>query len=163
MTRSSLIYQLIIFVIILFLVACANKPKGGLPLAMQQDLQVDTSLIAVIPYTGEWIPGKTNTPATLTMDDMKRIEFLLTSCVTRNDKTIDLKGEKYKRQYIAVTNEKGDKIVWVNCLCRVDDSNWKTSIAVVHDGGSCYFNLMINLTKSMYYDFWVNGYARAEY
>jgi hypothetical protein len=35
---------------------------------------------------------------------------------------IDLK--KYKRQYIAVTNSKGEKEVWVNCFCNTWRKNW---------------------------------------
>lgn len=158
MTRSSLIYLLFLYIIV-SLAACANKPKGTSREALLWEQQVDTSLIAVIPYTGEWgTGGKNNTPASLTMDDMKKIEFLLQSCVSRN-KDVDLKREKYRRQYIAMTNDKGEKIVWINCFCGVDNDNWRNSIVMVHDGGSCYFNLKVNLTKGVYYDFWVNGYA----
>lgn len=157
MPRSPLILALVLYIII-SLTACADKPKATYPDALRKDQQVDTALIAVIPYTGEWLPGKNNKPATLTMDEMKQIESLLKSCA-RNSKVIDLKRGNYKRQYVAVTNDEGEKIVWINCFCQTDGENWKTSIIMVHDGGSCYFHLKVNLTKGVYYDFWMNGYA----
>ncbi|AEV98146.1 hypothetical protein A4D02_33690 [Niastella koreensis] len=160
MPRSCLFYPQVLQIIV-FLAACAHKPKATYPEALLWDQQVDTSLIAVIPYTRELFSGENkgnNTAATLTKDDMKRIEFLLTNCV-QNNKDIDLKNGKYKRQYVAVTNDKGEKIVWVNCFCHVDGFDWKKSIVMVSDGGSCYFNVEINLTRGEYNGFWVNGYA----
>lgn len=81
---------------------------------------------------------------------------------------IDLKH--YKRQFVCAIDPKGDKIVWINCLCFGDDMNswiygdevdprynWKTNILVVQDGGNCYFNIKINLTKRKSYDLMVNG------
>jgi len=65
----------------------------------------------------------------------------------------------YKRQYIAVKNKQGETEVWVNCFCKIAGEKWKTEIEYIDDGGNCYFNLKINLTKSSYYDFIVNGEA----
>jgi len=73
------------------------------------------------------------------------------------DFVIDLK--KYKRQYIAVINSKGEKEVWVNCFCDTWKKNWRKELIFVLDGGNCYFNLKINLTKGEYYDLMVNGDA----
>ena len=73
---------------------------------------------------------------------------------------IDLKN--YKRQYVAVINQIGEKEVWVNCFCW---DSWgenefcKHQILDVSDGGKCFFNLKINLTRKKVYDFWVNGEA----
>jgi hypothetical protein len=70
---------------------------------------------------------------------------------------IDLKN--YRRQYIVVTNTKGEKEVWVNCFCNISNKTWRTRILIVMDGGNCYFNLKINLTKQSFYDLMVNGEA----
>jgi hypothetical protein len=71
---------------------------------------------------------------------------------------IDLK--RYKRQYIGVTNEKGEKEVWINCFC-IDPHNpkmnWKKEFVMVKGGGNCYFNLKVNLTTKKYYDFDTNS------
>ncbi len=71
--------------------------------------------------------------------------------------TIDLSN--YKRQYIAVKNEKGEKEVWINMLCHDLLGKWQTEIVDVCDGGNCYFNFKINLTKNIYYELMFNGVA----
>ncbi|WP_375562126.1 hypothetical protein ACE193_06135 [Bernardetia sp. OM2101] len=65
----------------------------------------------------------------------------------------------YYRQYIVVKNKLGEKEVWINCFCRNTESNWRQEIVQVKDGGSCYFNLKINLSKKQHYNFRVNGEA----
>ncbi|NCU36630.1 hypothetical protein EOM75_11540 [Candidatus Falkowbacteria bacterium] len=67
--------------------------------------------------------------------------------------------DHYKRQYVPVINEKGEMEVWVNCFCGNWGINDRTNILIVEDGGNCYFNLKINLTKENYYDLMVNGNA----
>jgi hypothetical protein len=68
----------------------------------------------------------------------------------------------YKRQYVCGVDAKGDKIIWVNCFCndcKECSSYWKKQLVFVMDGGACYFNLKINLTKKIRYDVMVNGIA----
>ena len=76
------------------------------------------------------------------------------SDVKRGDFIID--AGKYKRQYIAVVTPTGEKLVWINCFCDTN-GNWKKDIVEMLDGGNCFFNVMINLTKGKYYNFSVNG------
>ena len=64
-------------------------------------------------------------------------------------------AEKYYKQIIAVANLKGEKIAWVNCLCAGGKSN--KNIVLVADGGSCFFQIEINLTTNRIIGFWVNG------
>ena len=70
------------------------------------------------------------------------------------DFVIELK--KYKRQFIPVISEKGEKEVWVNCLCTISDDSWKYNLEIVKDGGNCYFNLIINLSNKSSYQLIVN-------
>jgi hypothetical protein len=142
---------------------------------------VDTSIIAVLPFdtTHHWI-FKDSKPTNLTNDDLQKIETILIKCINDynpdqekqfkeiNDKHPEYKLNKknfiielarYKRQYIATTNSKGEKEVWVNCFCDTWDTDWKRSLIFVHDGGNCYFNLKINLTTGTYYELMVNGDA----
>ncbi len=141
--------------------------------------KVDTSVIAILPFdkTLNWV-FKDNKPTNLSNDDQFKIENILTKCVNdynpeqerqfneinnkhpeyRLDKknfTIDL--TRYKRQYVATLNSKGEKEVWVNCFCNTHNKNWKTERIVVRDGGNCYFNLKINMTTGQYYELMVNG------
>ena len=143
--------------------------------------KVDNSIFAVLPYNSSehWIFNNCKN-AQLNDNEYIIIESLLEKCVTeynfesekrfneitkkypnykfnKNNYIIDLK--EYKRQYIAVTNDKGEKEVWINCFCDNFDSNWKKVLMLVDDGGKCFFNLKINLTTGKYYDFRVNGLA----
>lgn len=119
---------------------------------------------AAIPY----IFDRNASPATLTPQDLEKIDSLLLVCVANYNKTvrqdlefmkIDLVGRLYKKQLIAVVNSRGEKEVWVNCFCDDFSSHWKTELLIVHDGGSCYFDFTINLKSLRYYDLSVNGSA----
>ena len=72
---------------------------------------------------------------------------------------IDLKN--YNRQYVAIINSNSEKEVWVNCFCWSWGENeiYKHQILDVNDGGKCFFQLKINLSKRKVYDFSVNGSA----
>jgi hypothetical protein len=65
---------------------------------------------------------------------------------------------KYRRQYFCSLNDKGEKIVWVNCFCGTKDY-WKTSEVFVFDGGNCYFHMMINISTGQVSEFGINGVA----
>ena len=146
-----------------------------------QEILVDTSRIVIIQHdsTDNWAFND-GQPAELTSDDINKIERLIGICINeynipqqkRYDEEkrkypeyelrienyiIDLK--RYKRQYVATTNSKGEKEVWVNCFCRTDVENWRKGILIVKDGGNCFFNLKINITKETFYDLMVNGDA----
>ena len=56
-----------------------------------------------------------------------------------------------------MVNNKGEKVIWINCFCNDCNKNWKKEIIIVKDGGDCYFNLKINLMTKKYYDFLING------
>ena len=69
----------------------------------------------------------------------------------------ELKLEGYKRQYVPIINNEGQKEVWINFFC--DDlgtKNWKTTLVLVEDGGSCYYTIKINLTTKTYYALAIN-------
>ena len=75
---------------------------------------------------------------------LKHNQNKLNTPITTTDYELQLK--KYKRQYIAVINRKGEKEVFVNLFC--DASNWEfwpTKLVQIEDGGNCYFNLKVNM------------------
>lgn len=123
---------------------------------------------------------KDSKPAELNLSEVKEIELILSKCINaynpkqlkefeKLDKEypgnkyskihfiIDLK--RYNQQFVAVINKLGEKEVWVNCFCITSSNNWKREIFQVKDGGNCFFNLKINLTKKTYYDLSVNREA----
>ncbi|QDA62204.1 hypothetical protein [Hymenobacter jejuensis] len=76
--------------------------------------------------------------------------------VRKENYVIDL--STYKKQLVIWTNERGEKHVWVNCFCD-DKPYWKERIVEVTDGGNCYFNVKLNLTKRSWYSMDANGVA----
>ncbi len=152
-----------------------NKDKN------QNTYNIDTSVIAVLSFdtTRNWV-FKDSKPTDLTNIDLLKIETILNQCINDYnpdqerqfkevyDKHPEYKLDKknfiidltrYKRQYVAVINSKGEKEVWVNCFCGAGNQNWKKNLIFVRDGGNCYFNLKINLTTEKHYELSVNGDA----
>jgi hypothetical protein len=142
---------------------------------------VDTYKIAIIPFdkSKSWF-FKENEPTSLTSIDMEQIEKLITLCIFNyNSKKLKIYNQldknkienkeyferncidlsKYKRQYVATINSKGEKEIWVNLFCDTYNSNWKKEILVVFDGGNCFFNVKLNLKKKKYFELIINGVA----
>ncbi|MDB5274058.1 MAG: hypothetical protein JWO58_2425 [Chitinophagaceae bacterium] len=138
----------------------------------------DSSQYVILPFYASvnW-PFQDAQPAALDSSDFASIEQLLAESINEynaaqvkafekakeeNPNATVHKGEyvidyaTYKRQYVAVTNKKGEKEVWVNCFC-MDMKNWKTDIVLVMDGGNCFFHVKINLIKKTHYQLSVNG------
>ena len=161
------------------LMSCLTNNKRNKSSEKINLTQIDTSIIAILPYKAiSFRKFEDCKAAELTMTDMGNIDALLRKCVDdynpKAEKEYnDLKNKnpnfgydiqhfildmkRYKRQYVAVTNNKGEKEVWVNCFCKAMYRDWKQQLIFVRDGGNCYFNLKINLTQNRYYDLYVNG------
>ena len=138
--------------------------------------------IAILPYdsTNHIRLFKNCKQTTLSDSDYLLIEKLLTQCIAEynleQDKYLNeitnkfpdrnfnreyflIDIQQYKRQYIVVINDKNEKEVWINCFCDTFFKDWRKEIIDVDDGGNCFFNLKINLTREKYYNLWVNGDA----
>jgi hypothetical protein len=131
---------------------------------------VDFVILPYEPSTDERISWsfKEGMPTELTTNDLEIINKILQDAVNKynNGKKFswenNIKLEEYKRQYIAIINNNGEKEVYVNCFRSKSIENgdyWKNEFIFVLDGGNNFFNVIINLTKMMYYDFMTNGYA----
>ena len=140
------------------------------PITKSNGLRFDTSKTAIIEFNKKrrWPFDSTFKAATLTQNELQLVDSLLLACVANYNKSldkkhkqwsIDLKNRNYRKQLIVVTNKSGQKEVWVNCFCTVDNDRWKTRIFSVDDGGNCYFNFKLNLATKKYYDLGVNGVA----
>jgi hypothetical protein len=138
--------------------------------SLAKQIFYDTSVIAILPIDTNyhWL-FKNVTSVKLTNKDLEIVDVILTSSIKlhnyKQDTTkefneyIDLK--KYKRQYVPFVNSKGEKKVYINCFCTSDWSfdNWKKSLVQVDDGGSCFFQVTINLTTAECEKLFTNGYA----
>ena len=155
-------------------VACGQVPKKNAadknPITQSNGLTFDTSKTVIIEFNkkSRWPFDSTFKSAALTQNELQLVDSFLLACVTNYNNSldkdhkqwsIDLKNRNYRKQLIVVTNKNGQKEVWVNCFCRVDNDKWKTRMVGVEDGGNCYFNFKINLTTKKYYDLGVNGVA----
>ena len=123
------------------------------------------ALFAFDKKRDSYIFNKTYNPATLSKDELNEIEKLISKKVKEYNLTSKWEWSrikqpnKYYKQFIAATNSNGEKEVWINCCCSVMKEYWKTHIADVNDGGSCFFQVKINLTTRKILHFGVNGEA----
>jgi hypothetical protein len=161
----------LIFIIVVELAACAQT-KALKQKKLEEASMSDTATFVVF-NKGPQQPG-------LSPEELSTIENILKQCISdysseqkksfeeikkkppkykRNRYGASMGLSQYKRQYVPSINAKGEKEVWVNCFCGHWDSKWKEKIIRVEDGGSCYFNVTVNLTTGKYYEFKVNGVA----
>jgi hypothetical protein len=127
-------------------------------------LLLDTNRIVILPvdttssWYFKWLFTST-TSAKLTNQDNQTIEALLEKClsayITLDSSKLysyDIVLRKYNRQYVPYTDLKGEKKVFVNCICTdlTHSTNWRNKLLVVDDGGSCFFEVTINLTTLSY-------------
>ncbi len=144
--------------------------------------KVTESNFTVLPYDPSWHwIFKNAEPTELTQSEINEIELILEKALAENNQNqkenlknhneeypkhqwketgfeLDL-NKGYYRQYVPVINKKGEKEVWINFFCSIMKDNWKTDLVMVHDGGNCFFNIKVNLTKKEYSDLRINGSA----
>jgi hypothetical protein len=174
--------RLLTFVLTLFLTSCGQNTTETQNKERQQiGYSDDSSVVAILTFdtTQDWI-FKEGKPTDLTNEDLRKIDIILNKCINDynleqdsqfkeiNDKHSEYKLDKknftinlmrYKRQFVAILNSKGEKVVWVNCFCWAGSQDWKKNLIFVRDGGNCFFNLKINLTTGQYFELMVNGDA----
>ncbi|MDO6433135.1 hypothetical protein Q4E93_21175 [Flavitalea sp. BT771] len=130
---------------------------------------VDTSLYAILDYDSSvdmaMITGfyKART-TTLSIDEINDMEQIVDSSYqeyNRKNPRRQLLGplSTYKRQYVAIVNEKGQKEVWINFFCSSFGAGWKHHVLIVDDGGVCFFQLTINLYSRRAGELIPNGVA----
>jgi hypothetical protein len=106
---------------------------------------------------------KNSSPAALSDQEIQTVKDILKKAVDEynsKNKNYPLEPfDKYKFQFVGLFNSKGEKEVWVNSFCTDFDKNWRTELIMVEDGGRCFFNFYVNLTKQTFDRFSVNGEA----
>jgi hypothetical protein len=117
-------------------------------------------------YTISLVFDSTYKPITLSQNEIRVTDSVLSACVNdytsklqnglHNEGAIDI-NKKYYRQLVPAVNHRGEKVVWINCFCRVYDNKWRTDLIVSEDGGQCFFNTLINLSTKQCNKFLVNG------
>lgn len=180
-------YQKNALIILLLMSGCGQREKieqkqynNTVVPQQKQAPRLDSSSFTVLPFSqkSDYLFPK-STFAELTVEEVQLVNDLLNKAVAEQNKAEEKDFQKmvklfpeaaqhrenyfidltrYKRQFIAVLNAKGEKEVWANCFCNTS-LNWRKEEVVVYDGGNCYFNVKINLTEATWYDMMVNGEA----
>jgi hypothetical protein len=121
-------------------------------------------------------------PISLTQDEVDLVELRLGETLNKinEDRRIEFEAYKqryssdtltvqnfflvnlndYNRQYVPYKSKEGERHVWVNCFCSRTPERLefvKSNIIMPSGGGSCYFNVTINLSKGIYQDLSVNA------
>jgi len=101
---------------------------------------------------------------TPTLEEVVKAESILKSCVSTDQYGADSlfikansiqKLSNYKRQYFGAINGRGQKLIWINCFHKEDNSfaDWKTEEVSVQDGGDWFFNIVTNIDTNECYRF----------
>jgi hypothetical protein len=99
---------------------------------------------------------------TLSLADVLEAERCLSAQIKVVDTTqhlpvprIHQKLGTYTRQYVGYVDAKDETVVWINAYC--DGAPPDRGIRFVHDGGDCYWQVKVNLTRKKIYDLSING------
>lgn len=68
--------------------------------------------------------------------------------------------KKYKRQYFGYTDEKNDRILFINCFWGKEimhENEWLKQRIMVNDGGSYYWSVKYNIKTDKLFELYVNG------
>ena len=81
--------------------------------------------------------------------------------VKQYGKILKFKHSDYYRQYVGFIDAKGNKIIFINAVCKAygQKDDLKKRWVFVLDGGSCYYQIKVDLTNKKCLDFSVNGEA----
>lgn len=171
----------IIFIFLILILSCNGNKKTD-KTANEQNTQSEFKLAksdyTVLTYQPKWYWMFENVePAELSESELIDIEKILRIAIKENNdsRKIALKNnpnkelfesryllkiDGFKRQYVPIINNEGQKEVWINLFCDEHGMEyWKNELFEVEDGGNCYYNLKINLETKKYYDLSINGYA----
>src|SRR5574338_303238 len=159
----------ILIVLSVYLLTFCTNGKSTKSSVVKKQFVQDSSNFTVIPLDKANVFNRNYKSTILSEGDLLTIDSLLKIFIADDrgklaeDKVghpkINFSEKKYLRQYVPGISPDHEKKVWVNCFCTNDFPNWHNEIVLVKDGGSCFFNLVINLTKRSYSFFIVNREA----
>ena len=130
-------FILSIFIIfIFFLFSCKSLQKADITEKNHY------TIISFNPYANNLIFENAK-PTNLSNEEISELEYIIKPKIQKN-----ISQHKYFRQYIAAINSAGEKLVWINFICeQYYDPEFEIFIAEFADGGNCFFEVKVNLTK----------------
>lgn len=131
---------------------------------------VDTAVYAILPYDSSAMMGmnwhyKDARPGVITPKGVDSLETIVDSTYKAftKDSTAYLHKlmplETYRRQYVALITADGEREVWVNFFCASFNIGWREHVVIVDDGGTCFFQLFINVKSGKASELIPNGAA----
>ncbi len=123
------------------------------------------------PENIKWITGEKAKSWFPNQVDLDHIDAIYQNAIDKGEfdflenPSVAVIKQRY-RQYVCYLNERGEKIVHINSFCKIPEIadhrklrplKWKTEMVSTADGGSCYWNMKINLTSNKYYEMIING------
>lgn len=167
--------KLIVQISVLLLLFNCFAQKNSCDLNYYSIIELDTAQTWGIKY-------KKSTKAVLSTPEIIRIDSILKVCIAENNNNgkphihgKHIGNYTFVKQLVPVINERGEKVVWVNCICDqfIEQENadrakenkkdpafyqdWKKQVIIVHDGGNRFWNVQVNLNHLTYSDLYVNG------
>ena len=165
-TRFAIVRYIPLSLLICSVLDLFGQPNKGVRASIQE---LDTSIYVILPYDSSAMMAmdwryKNARPSHLTRKEVDSLEPLVDSAYESytKDSTAYLHDllplSNYRRQYVAVITDKGAREVWVNLICGTPDF-WRQRPVIVDDGGKCFVQLFINLTRWRAYDLIPGGVA----
>lgn len=174
----------LILILLILISSCKEKTKTEKKAITEKpkiQFKLDKSNYAIlnIEPKNDWI-FKNGKLSELSQSELIEVEKILKKAVKKNNEIqkqnlkkhnekypenkrtetgYELNLNKFQRQYWPIINENGEKVVWINFFCSDNEPISTDNIVRVLDGGNCYFNIKINLTKKQYTELNINGYA----
>ncbi|TGD59894.1 hypothetical protein [Flavobacterium humi] len=153
----------------LFLLSCTGQKK-----AVDNPMGDEKLAIITNPKYTKYILGKTYEMWKPEGSDLKKADGILSRAINDNQfyflKTKELSElKKNYLQYLCYIDEKGEKIIYINSMCKLftdyDKNNkpkvfdWKHEMVLTDDGGYCYWYIKVNLDTNTYYELMINGFS----
>jgi hypothetical protein len=161
--------RIIVIVTLMVLPTLSGFGQTSTPFIKADHYKTKDFDVAIFPENHlEFISNQRFTP---TRQEIDKAEIALSNNLKNSNKQlvnqsstpiIHIKLKKYKRQYFGFIDNKGDRILYINCFWSKNENNserWLTNEILVLDGGSYYWNVKFNVTKNEIFDLNINGIA----
>jgi len=162
----------LLLVLLTLCLTCCNEEKASTTTAENVTVSTETratcpldpSLVEVLPYE-EWLGLRDYVADTLrpiVRTDLEATECILIEVAKGNSHEELSRGlDRYIRQYCAMTDSAGHRLIYLNALCFSGEQPTKMfgGWQIIADGGDCYFQALFNLTTGTIVFFSVNGEA----
>lgn len=166
--------KIVFFTLIIIFISCNHKKTEKDSLVILDSIQKEHLKITFITDTlinneQKWIP---------TFNQLKIIDSIIAKAILENDNNhykilCPDSISSYYRQFICSVNLKGDSLVYINAIYRIEEfpekdekgefvykrSDWQNRIISPCDGGEYNWQIKINFSKKKYEFFNVNGKA----